>query len=149
MAYFQKNQFESAIRDWKEYLRYDSEDAEVNYRIGLTYLKIDDYDNALTYLSRATELDENLGSAYYQRANLYSLQKKYLEAAKDYTKAIELGIGLDICYFNRGIAYLSENKITQAIADLEKVLEISDNEVLLTEAQNVLDLIDAEMKSKK
>ena len=60
-----------------------------------------------------------------------------------------MGIGLDICYFNRGIAYLSENKIAQAIADLEKVLEISDNEVLLTEAQNVLDLIDAEMKSKK
>ena len=88
-----------------------------------------------------------MGSVYYQRANIYFLQKKYPEAAEDYTKAIELGVGLDICYFNRGIAYLNQNKIKEAIADLEKVLEISENEVLLTEAQKVLELIEADTKS--
>jgi len=76
------------------------------------------------------------------------LQKKYPEAAADYTKTIELGIGLDICYFNRGIAYLSQNKVEGAIADLEKVMEISKNEVLITEAQKVLGLIKDELGKK-
>ena len=140
-------QYEKAIKDWETYLQHNGDDAEVYYRIGLACLKLDDYDQALTYLSRALVLDDSMGSVYYQRANIYFLQKKYPEAAEDYTKAIELGVGLDICYFNRGIAYLNQNKIKEAIADLEKVLEISENEVLLTEAQKVLELIEADTKS--
>jgi hypothetical protein len=44
---------------------------------------------------------------------------------------------------------LNQNKTKEAIADLKKVLEISENEVLLTEAQKVLKLIETDMRGEK
>ena len=79
--------------------------------------------------------------AYYQRGNVYSLQKKYLEAVSDYTRSIEFQIGLDISYFNRGIAYLNLEKIKEAKADFQEVLNVTKNETLIQEADKILDLL--------
>ncbi len=141
LIYFELEEYEKAIEDWQAYIRLEGEDTETLYRIALAYLQVEAYDEAEVSLSRVLVLDPGYTMAYYQRANVYSLQKKHPEAIMDYDKAIEFQIGLDISYFNRGIAYLSLEKTKEAKADFKEVIKITKNEILIQEAEKILDLL--------
>ncbi|MDI9603772.1 MAG: tetratricopeptide repeat protein [Bacteroidota bacterium] len=62
--------------------------------------------------------------AYYNRAEIYILEKDYRAAITDYTKAINLEPRFAEAYFNRGISRLSIGETRDGLDDLRKAGEL-------------------------
>ncbi|MDO8804898.1 MAG: tetratricopeptide repeat protein [Elusimicrobiota bacterium] len=93
-----------------------------------------EWDKAIEAYSKAILLDKSgecgsneKGYAYYYRAYVYLLTKKYREAIVNDCKAIELNPGNFNAYKHRGFAYYSVKEYTKAIADFDKAIKLDPN----------------------
>ncbi len=91
--------------------------AKKDYKNGLLYLKKKDYESAILYFDLVIENyfeSKWADEALFRKAEAYRLQKKYLEALKEYGKYIELGKNKSL--IKKSQEYLSklESRKTQA-----------------------------------
>lgn len=70
------------------------------------------------------QLDAAFQYAYYNRAEIFTLEKDYRAAITDYSKAIEIEPQFAEAYFNRGIARLSIGETAVGLDDLRKAGEL-------------------------
>lgn len=73
-------------------------------------------------------MDPGFVYAYYNRANVYSVQKNYKAALADYDEAIKLAPEFADAYYNRAMIYLITGKTELARADLSKAGELGKYE---------------------
>ena len=66
-----------------------------------------DYDEILKEYESIIRLNPDFIYAWYNRAEIFILEKDYRAAISDYTRAIELEPQFAEAYFNRGISRLS------------------------------------------
>ena len=97
----------------------------IGNRIGMAYLQLDYYDDAITILQRSIALNpkspfsvNNLGSAYFAAGNL----KK---AEKYFKKAIKLKKDEASFYLNLGTVYLERKKPEKAFEEWRKSLSLN------------------------
>ncbi len=83
-----------------------------------------EYEEILREYEKIIRLKPNFMYAYYNRAEVYSLEKDYRAAIADYTKAIEIEPQFAEAYFNRGIARLSIGETRDGLDDLRKAGEL-------------------------
>lgn len=83
-----------------------------------------EYEEILREYEKIIALNPNFMYAYYNRAEIYILEKDYRAAIADYTKAIELESQFAEAYFNRGIARLSIGETRDGLDDLRKAGEL-------------------------
>lgn len=83
-----------------------------------------EYDAVLKDYEMAIKLDSSFSFAYYNRAEIYSLEKNYKAAIEDYNRAIKEQPQFAEAYFNRGIARLSIGETAQGLDDLRKAGEL-------------------------
>lgn len=76
-----------------------------------------DYDQVI-------KLSPNFAFAYFNRGNLFALQKDFKPAIANYTDAIKLEPELAEAYFNRGLARLSIGDNQRGLEDLSKAGEL-------------------------
>ncbi len=82
------------------------------------------YDEIIRDYERILQIDPSFIYAYYNRAEIFSLEKDYRAAIADYTKAIELESQFAEAYFNRGISRLSIGETDAGLDDLRKAGEL-------------------------
>jgi tetratricopeptide (TPR) repeat protein len=80
-------------------------------------LVVRDYDMAI-------RLNPGFVYAYFNRGNLFCLQRDYRAAIQDYSEAILRDPDFAEAYFNRGLARLSQGDANSGIADLSKAGEL-------------------------
>jgi Tetratricopeptide repeat. len=80
-------------------------------------LVLRDYDKVI-------ELDPNFIYAYFNRANVYCMQKDYAAALVDLNKAIEINPEFAEALFNRGLIHIFRGKTELGINDLSKAGEL-------------------------
>jgi tetratricopeptide (TPR) repeat protein len=106
-------------------------DANIYYRIGLAFLKIDDKWEAKDYFSRAIRIDPKLADAYYYRAELYYEQESYRYAIDDYSEWLTFYHSdySDIAYVynKRGNAYYALKNYAKAITDYSEAIKLKPN----------------------
>ncbi len=73
---------------------------------------------------RVINLDPKFIYAYYNRAEILSIQKDYRGAISDYTEAINLEPQFAEAYFNRGLAKLAVGETVSGLDDLRKAGEL-------------------------
>jgi len=83
-----------------------------------------EYEEILREYEAIIRLNPNFMYAYYNRAEIFSLEKDYRAAIADYTKAIELEPQFAEAYFNRGISRLSIGETRDGLDDLRKAGEL-------------------------
>jgi len=66
------------------------------------------------------------------------LQAEYDDAIADLTEAIRLEVELGRSYYNRGVAYFRRGSVAKGIQDFQQVFEVSNDEVLIASATQVL-----------
>ena len=110
-------------------LKPNHNDALIN--IGCVLEDIGEKEQALFYLNKAIELEENF-RAYYNCGFIYKRQRKYNLAIQNYTRAIELN-PLDISAYNdRGFCYSQIEKYDDAINDLTRAMELNPLDLIST-----------------
>jgi tetratricopeptide (TPR) repeat protein len=83
-----------------------------------------EYEEILREYEKILRLNPGFMYAYYNRAEIYNIEKDYRAAIADYTKAIELEPQFAEAYFNRGIARLSIGETREGLDDLRKAGEL-------------------------
>lgn len=83
-----------------------------------------DYEEILKEYETIVRINPKFIYAYYNRAEIYSLEKDYRAAIADYSKAIELEPQFAEAYFNRGISRLAIGETAQGLDDLRKAGEL-------------------------
>jgi tetratricopeptide (TPR) repeat protein len=95
--------------------------------LGVAYFEKNDYDSAVSYLTRAIELKPNLSEAYGYRAEVYRIKGMLDLAVKDATQTIEIGGSKRIigkAYSTRAKAYRKLGENERADADLQKAVNL-------------------------
>jgi RNA polymerase sigma factor (sigma-70 family) len=82
------------------------------------------YDAILKDYEKILQLDPDFFYAYYNRAEIYTIEKDYRAAINDYTEAIKREPNFAEAYFNRGLARLSIGESTAGLDDLRKAGEL-------------------------
>ena len=83
-----------------------------------------EYGVILKDYERVINLDPDFIFAYYNRAEILSIQKDYRGAISDYTEAIKLSPQFAEAYFNRGLARLAIGETVSGLDDLRKSGEL-------------------------
>jgi regulator of sirC expression with transglutaminase-like and TPR domain len=87
----------------------------------------------------AIELDPELALAHINRAWAYYGQEEWDLALADYSRAIELDPENELVYADRAMVYLKKGDKAAAIADLEMLVAISDNPLLVSSVEQMID----------
>lgn len=87
---------------------------------GYAYYRQGNFPRAISYLTKAIEINPNNADSYYNRGNIYSKQRNFFQAVSDYTKAIEINPNYAKAYANRGAAYFLQKEFTKAWKDVQK-----------------------------
>ncbi len=110
----------------------------VHQRMGISSMRLDDYESALSSLDKAAELDSALeGNDYYRGVCLLSLQRPS-EAVEAFTASIEQNYLPQFCYYNRGVCYVDLLEYDKAIDDMAMTLESGDDKELIDAAKDIL-----------
>lgn len=89
--YYFQEKYGEMLDDFRRYSALTPSDPEGYGMIGLAQLKLGNFTQAITELSRAIELDPSLASAYLHRSEAYYHRGFFKQAVEDSTKAISLG----------------------------------------------------------
>lgn len=83
-----------------------------------------EYDAILKDYEKILSLNPDFYYAYYNRAEIYSIEKDYRAAINDYSEAIKREPNFAEAYFNRGLARLSIGETQTGLDDLRKAGEL-------------------------
>ena len=82
------------------------------------------YDEILRDYEEIIRIDPDFIYAYYNRAEIFTIEKDYRAAIADYSKAIEIESQFAEAYFNRGISRLAIGETSEGLDDLRKAGEL-------------------------
>lgn len=101
------------------------QDAATYLNQGIKVLEQGDYQQAISYLTKAIQNNPKLVAAYYNRAIARHQLQEYQRAIADFTKVIQINQKDAEAYYNRGVARLSLKDYQTAITDFTKAIQIN------------------------
>jgi tetratricopeptide (TPR) repeat protein len=122
--HFDNGNFDKAVTDFTEALKYDPKDAFTYYNRGLACAANEDYDKALADYTEAVRLNPKLAVAYYHRGVGYRLRGNFARAIADFSEAIKLDAKYALAYRNRGLAYAALGEQGKAKADYDEAVKL-------------------------
>ncbi|MCX6269426.1 MAG: tetratricopeptide repeat protein [Bacteroidetes bacterium] len=87
--------FDSAISDFRYFLKFRPDDKHGNYNLAVAYYKKQNYDSALYFCAKTLELSPDYADAYYIRAITCAARMDFAKAYEYGTAAQSLGYTMD------------------------------------------------------
>jgi tetratricopeptide (TPR) repeat protein len=103
----------------------ESKDAKFYNNRGVAYFAKGEYDQAISELNKAIEINPSYVEAYDNRGCAYVAKGKYDQGISDFNRALEINPKLASAYTNRGTAYMNKGQYDQAISDINKALDLN------------------------
>ncbi len=142
-VYEKQKDWNNAEELYKVLLAIDGENFEANYRIGILYLTVQNFDMAFKYISKALKLNKNHPDVLYQMGVLMFSDNKPDEAIKYLTKAYEKKTKHASLFMYMGLSYMKKEQFQKAREFFQKarVKKPNDNKIkyLLEEINKQLD----------
>ncbi|MFA5830819.1 MAG: tetratricopeptide repeat protein [Candidatus Paceibacterota bacterium] len=104
-------------------LQESPESSRANTNLGLAYEKKKEYDKALLYLTRATEIEPNNPLPFYLRALVYAKMGKNTESMRDHEHSVSINVNNTHSTAFLLSHYSMRNDFTKVREILEQVLE--------------------------
>ena len=93
---------------------------------GVSHLNLLEYDQALSDLSTAIDMNDTLASAYPSRAMVNYDIRDYHAAVNDFLKALDYSKGNSALYFNLGMSYFRLNEKDKACPNFHKACTLGN-----------------------
>ena len=97
------------------------------FLIGTSYLQTDDYDKAISYLSKSIKLNPHLPEAYNNRGIALAKKKRYVKSIEDYDIAINQNKKFFDAYLNKGISLKNIKQAELAIDCFKICIKLNPN----------------------
>jgi len=94
---------------------------------GVSHLNLLEYDQALSDLSSAIEMNDTVAGAYHSRAMVNYELLDYAAAVRDFLKALEYSQGNAALYFNLGMSYYRLNEKEKACPYFHNACTMGNN----------------------
>lgn len=141
---YHAHRFEQALEALREAEKEDSENAELDYYLGLTLTQLEHYEDALLSLEKVVTSHFSFLHATQARMVLgyiYAITGRFKLAEFEFSKVSELGVQSSQSLAALGYVYYRQNKIKESIEVLQKALEVDPDNA---NAMNSLGFIYAE-----
>jgi tetratricopeptide (TPR) repeat protein len=120
---------DEAIRNYTTAIKLDPEMKYYKNR-GLTFIEIEDYDNAISDFNEALIFDSTNSTLYFNRGYTHALSGNYESAIKDYSKAISHDSTNAKVFVNRGDLWSGVEEHQKAIFDFTSALSVNNKDEL-------------------
>lgn len=97
MAYFAQSDYEKALADFEDSVKYDIKSFRSYYYMGIVYSVMNQHEKAIDVLTKSLEINEFQSHAHYRRAVSYYKLGQDNEALNDLVAAEQLGLEDDDC----------------------------------------------------
>jgi tetratricopeptide (TPR) repeat protein len=97
-----------------------SREAKSYFDQGRTYAESGQHDLAISYFSKAIEINPMSAATYWNRGIAYAKTGQHDLAISDFSKAIEIDPTNAKSYFNRGISYFHKREYEKSWGDIKK-----------------------------
>lgn len=124
MIYFNRGDYENALKNCNQLLRIDPEDAESRANLGACLLKLNKPEKAIAELIKAIQYDPEYSPAYHKIGVIQLMNKEFESALENLNKAIELNPNEATTYLYRADAKEQLGDHAGAIQDQEKYREL-------------------------
>jgi tetratricopeptide (TPR) repeat protein len=123
-AYLQKGQFDYAIAQFKDAMKYDPSNANLYYGIAQAYNKIGKADEEIAAYKKALSINPSMTGALLNLGNAYLDKDMYEAAAREYKKAVMVEPNDARLHYNLGVAYSRLNKDKEAANEFTASIQI-------------------------
>lgn len=123
--YRRQGDYQHALIDFSESLRYDPESALAYTGRGNAYRGLKLLDQALADHTEAIRLDPKYATAYNNRGNVWRDKNDLAKAIADFDRAIAISPNYAMAYFNRGNSRLESGDKEGAVADFQQTVKLS------------------------
>jgi tetratricopeptide (TPR) repeat protein len=123
-----REQYEAIVNKLNDSLLKKYQNAELYYRRGYSFYKLDKTTKALQDLEEASEIEPN-GLIYNTLGNIWHAEKKFSKAIAYYSEAIECKPDFAVAFFNRGNSYFHLNQLKTAVENYTQALEFDPNSI--------------------
>lgn len=135
VGYFNDNQLQDAFVTLTKLLQYYPENYKGNRLLGLTYLRSEQYANAIVTLDRAntlggaqSDIKDELGAAYFQEGLRQFESGEYANALALYSKALEnVPENVPVILNNVGYTLQKAGQLDEAIQAFQAALQLDPN----------------------
>lgn len=122
----QAGKLEEAKTLYQQLLAEDPEQLEVLHALAVLYAQSKQYDQALSTLDKAIDIDSSSAPLYNSKGNVYLRRQQYDEAISQYQQAIQHDAHYAIAYNNLGKTYYSKNQLDKAREHYEYAIQLMD-----------------------
>ena len=131
---YKNKSYERALEEFNSYLDKIDENSlekvELNYHIGLTLTKLENYEEALLHLEQVVNSHSSMLHIFQSRMILgyiYIITKRYKLAEFEFNKLITEGAQSPQIYASLGYIYFVQNDTNKSIKYFKKSLKIDEN----------------------
>lgn len=138
----QEGKFKEAANVFLEILKGEHLNLPARAGLGMAYIKLQKFDEAIRHLSMAITLGPRQAQLYSERAVAYLMSNKNSEAIADFDTALELEPKNPYRYSSRAFARDRTGDTLGAVRDYQKAIELDPEDAI---AHNNLGLIQEKM----
>lgn len=123
LIYYNERKYEAAMGRWTKAIECHPTVYAYNNR-GLAFYQLGRFDEAISDLANAIELDANFADAYRNRGAAFYYKGEYDRCIADTSRAIKLAPGDARLYSNRAAAYAMKGEWNRAIIEYTTAIEL-------------------------
>ena len=129
-----------------EVIKLDPKNVQAYFKLGLVYVKLKDYPNAIKSYTKAAELDPQFPDIYFNLGFAYGMNENYARAEEMYQRVVKMRPRyVDEALFNLAVVQDKQGKRAECLSTLEQAYAINPrNEVV----KKYLDRIKGSAKKK-
>jgi tetratricopeptide (TPR) repeat protein len=124
VAWAEKKDYDRAIKDFNEAIRWDPKNAAAFFDRGNARLAKKEYYQAIRDFDEAIRLDPNYVTAFINRGNAWADLKEYDRAIRDFDEAIRLDPKHNGAFNSRGSAWYAKKEYDKAIQDYDEAMRL-------------------------
>ena len=123
--YYQKGDIKKAENICRNILNKKPNNVEALHFLGVIVSQRGQNDLAITYITKALQIDPKFADAYNNLGNIFQELKHLDKAISCYQKAIQLNPKVAKTYYNLGIALQDTNRLDEAIESYQRALHLN------------------------
>ena len=118
----EKEDFKEAVHVYTEAIKYNPENSDLYYNLGISYSRINEFSLAKDCFEKAVEINSDLYNAYYRLGQIALLYRDIENAERYFSQSIE-GETEGKSYYQLAKIYLIKNNKNKAVLYINRAIE--------------------------
>lgn len=128
-GYIYNENFRLAVKELKNILKKESNNVEINEKLGHVYELMDQYDLAIEIFNKVVRLNPQREESYHDLGNMYKMKRLYDRAISDYKKALSINPNRTSSICGVGFCMMKKGEFRKAIEEFENAIKIMPKDI--------------------